>query len=49
MTKMTTETMMQANGGKAKYRCTYCGAKLRNTFMTILHVVATGHRGFIKY
>ncbi|MBO4877560.1 MAG: hypothetical protein J5501_06120 [Ruminococcus sp.] len=37
MTKMTTETMMQANGGKYRYRCSRCGRKFRTWIAIKIH------------
>ena len=44
MTRMNSEAMMQANGGKYRYQCTNCGSKARTAVGMILHL-ATNHLG----
>lgn len=44
MNIMSAETMLQANGGKYRYKCTRCGSKTRSVVGMILHI-ATYHLG----
>ncbi|MBO4877559.1 MAG: hypothetical protein J5501_06115 [Ruminococcus sp.] len=44
MTRMSSETMMQANGGKYRYQCLKCGSKSRTLVAMVLHM-ATNHLG----
>ena len=46
MRTMTSNEMMQANGGKYRYRCIYCGKKFRSSFGKTLHTMLTRHNSF---
>ena len=44
MRTMTSNEMMQANGGKMRYECVKCGARYRTWIDAVGHFISAGYK-----